>query len=300
MKKAIKLNWDDLRIFVTVARAGSNAAAAGRLNLDHTTVTRRIVALESAIGTKLIDRSPRGISITNDGRTLLTFAERIESETINLREMLSSAEDDLRGSVRLAAPEAFGTSFISPNIGTFIAKHPRIVLELIAQNRAFSLVNREADVVIAFSRPAAGRVVLRKLTDYKMGLYASPEFISRVGPINEVGDLRNHPFIWYIDDLIDLGFTRFFNGIVDRADIIFRSTSISAQQNAIAAGIGLGLLPTYVTARDKRLVRILPDKINMTKSYWMTIHPEYKSIKTVRAVVEFMHHLVAAHRDIFI
>ena len=287
-----KLNWDDLRIFLAVARTGRNAAAASRLNLDHTTVTRRVVALENAIGATLIHRSPRGIALTENGRALVEYAERIEAEAIALTENMSGTNKRLTGTVRLATPEAFGSYLVAPNVHHFVAKQPGIELELVAETRPFSLANREADIAIVLSCPPDGRAVVQKLTNYQLGLYASRDYIERMGPITDVEQLKNHPFVWYIEDLIHLPQLRFLNDVIDEAHVVFRSTSIVAQQNAVATGTGLGVLHSFAAAQDPRLVPILSDKVILTKSYWITIHAEYRGLPRIRAVIDFLHQIV--------
>ena len=294
-----KLNWDDLRIFLAVARTGRNALAASRLHLDHTTVIRRVVALETAIGAKLVHRSPRGIVLTDDGQALIKYAERIEAEAIALSESMTGANQRLTGTVRLATPEAFGSSFVGPNIHRLVEKQPEIELELIAETRAFSLSNREADIVITLACPTDGRAVVQKLTDYQLGLYASREYLERAGPINTVDELKNHPFVWYIEELINLPQLRFLDDVISEAHVVFRSTSIAAQQNAVATGTGLGVLHSFAAAQDTRLIPILPDKINVTKNYWITIHSEYKNLPRIRAVVDFLHAIVQENKHQF-
>ncbi|MCC6171173.1 MAG: LysR family transcriptional regulator, partial [Gammaproteobacteria bacterium] len=111
-----KLNWDDLRIFLAVARTGRFAAAASRLGIDHTTVARRIGALEGALGTTLIARSPHGAELTTSGKKLLEYAERMESDAIRACESLDETASQISGTVRLATPEAFGSWLVAPNV----------------------------------------------------------------------------------------------------------------------------------------------------------------------------------------
>lgn len=290
-----KLNWDDLRIFLAVARTGRNAAAAARLNLDHTTVTRRVAALESAIDATLVHRSPRGIALTASGHALMEYAERIEHEVSALTEDMSGTNKRLTGCVRLATPEAFGSYLVAPHVSQFLAKQPGIELELVAETRAVSLSNREAEIAVVLSCPKDGRAFVQKLTDYQLGLYASHDYLAGKDPITEVEHLSGHAFVWYIDDLISLPQLRYLQDIVNEAHVVFHSTSISAQQNAVATGTGIGVLHSFAAAQDPRLVRILPEKVSLTRSYWITIHPESRSLPRVRAVIDFLHELVNEH-----
>ena len=292
------LNWDDLRIFLAVAREGRLLAAAQRLGLDHSTVARRITALEAALGSQVIDRSPRGVTLTPGGEALLQHAERMEAEMLLATADLGERGRGIAGSVRLATPEAFGTYLVAPNVGLLRQRHPQIQLELAPESRTVSLSKREADIAIGLNRPPRGRVVARKLVDYRLGLYAAESYLSGAAPITTVEALRHHPLVWYIDELIDIPELRYFHQIVTDAPTVFRSSSIAAQQTAVASGLGLGVLHAFAAEQDARLVRILPD-VEITRSYWLMFHADQQRLPRVRAVVDFLDELVQLSRTRF-
>jgi DNA-binding transcriptional LysR family regulator len=294
MKKAI--DWDDLRVFLAAARTGRLSAAARKLALDHTTVSRRIAELEDALGARLVDRSPAGITLTRQGADLLAHAERIEAELLVVSQNLGGQATRLSGTVRLATPEAFGSWLVAANMDMFRAKHPEIELELIPESRTISLSKREADIVVSLQRPPRGRVFFRKLADYRLGLYASESYLAARGRPGSMEDLRGHDFVWYIDDLIQIPEFRYLDQVVSDAKVVFRSSSIIAQQNAVAAGLGMGLLHHFAARGDQRLVRIFPD-VNVNRTYWSILHADYKQIPRVRAVLAFLEELVKANRQ---
>ncbi len=282
------LNWDDFRIFLAVHRAGGLVGAARRLGVDHTTVARRLSALEARLGAQLVDRSPRGARLTEAGRALLGHAERIEAEALAAGAEVGAIRAEVAGSVRLATPEAFGTWLVAPHVGRLRRAHPALQIELVPEARRVSLTKREADLAVTLARPPQGRLVARKLADYRLGLYAARSYLDAEGPVADLRDLPSRPLVWYIDELIDVPELRFFDEVAAGAQTVFRSSSIAAQQAAVASGLGFGLLHAFAADTDPRLVRVLPEVVNVERSYWLVMHPEERALPRIRVVVEFL------------
>lgn len=293
------LDWDNLRLFLTIARESSLVAAAKKLAMDQTTVSRRLSALEEGLGARLFDRSPRGLSPTTAAQDLMRYAERVEAEIMAATTALSGRDTQATGIVRLATPEAFGTFMLAPNAHLLHQEHPALQLELLPESRAVSLARREADIAIVLRQPPRGRLVARRLIDYRLGLYASRAYLDQHGGVKEVSAIAEHPFVWYIDDLIDLPELRFLDQIVTSARTVFRSSSIAAQQAAVANGLGLGMLHVFAASQDPRLVRLLPDEVELKLSYWMVVHSDFQRLPRVRAVTSFIEKLVRGNARIF-
>ncbi len=293
------LDWDNLRIFLAVMRDRSLLGAARKLGIDHTTAARRLSVLEAAVGARLFDRSPRGVEPTSAGLALLSHAENIERDVIAATTRIAEADPSVSGTVRLATPEAFGTSFVAPAVHRLHERHPRLQIELAPESRAVSLSKREADVAIALRPPPGGRLVARRLVDYRLGLYASRGYLAGLGAAVDLAMLGVHPFVGYVDELIDLPDLRYLEQIAPTARTVFRSSSISAQQAAVAAGLGLGVLHVFTAETDARLVRLLPDQIEVIRSYWLILHADQQRLPRVRAVIEFLDELVAENRSQF-
>lgn len=289
-------DWNDLRYFLAVARHGRLVDAARRTGVDHTTVSRRIAALEQAMGCLLFHRSPRGLTLTESGQRLVEHAERIESETAAISAGLAGQDFQISGSVRLATPEAFGSFLVAPHMVRFRQAYPQLDLELVAENRSFSLSKREADIAITLGRPPSGRLFARKLTDYGLGLYGSADYLARHAPIHTAEDLKGKEFVSYIEDLIHLPQLKFLNDVVSDPAVHFRSSSITAQQNAVASGFGLGLLHHFSASPDPRLVPVLPEQIRIERAYWIILHADLRSLPRIRAVVDFLQSIVELER----
>lgn len=293
------LNADDLRLFLAVMREGNMVAAGRRLALDHSTVSRRLSALERALGTRLFDRSPRGLAPTEAAAALLDHAERIESELLAISSRIAGRDSDISGTVRLATPEVFGTCLVAPNVPLLLARHPRLLLELAPETRSISLSRRDADLAIMLRPPPTGRLVARKLIDYRLGLYASRSYLERHGAPQSILDLASRHFVSYIDELAATPDMIALDQLLPDAPAIFRSSSGAAQRAAVTAGIGLGILHLFAAEGDPELVRILPDQVEVKRSYWLVIHADLQRIPRVRAVISFLDDLVRTMQDRF-
>ena len=175
------MNWDDVRIFLAVARAGQILGAARRLELNHATVSRRVAALEDALGAKLFRRLTTGSELTPSGGKFLAVAERMEADMIAARSELSGGDEAISGTVRIGAPDGFGVSFLASRLGALTARHRDLKIQLVPVPRSFSLSRREADIAITTERPSEGRLVAQKLVDYSLGLYASRAYADANG-----------------------------------------------------------------------------------------------------------------------
>ncbi|RVT43447.1 LysR family transcriptional regulator [Sphingobium algorifonticola] len=286
------LDSEQLRVFLAILRFGNTLAAAKRLGVDHSTVSRRLTALERALGARLFDRSPRGLTPTEAAGALIGHAERIETELIAAASCVARADGEITGTVRLATPEVFGTSLVAPRMAEFRSRYPSLVLELAPESRFVSLSKREADIAIALKPPPRGRLVARKLADYRIGMYAARSYLAAHGPITDRAALSGHAFISYIDELLDYPELNALETALPGVATVFRSSSSSAQQAAVAAGAGLAMLHCIAAERDQRLTRILPDLVEVRRSYWLVMHADQQKMPRIRAVVDFLGELV--------
>jgi DNA-binding transcriptional LysR family regulator len=289
-------DWNDLRYFLELARRGKLSAAALRLGVEHTTVARRIQALEAQLGLTLFDRSNRSYKLTGDGQRLLAHAEKMEAGSLALMEAATPQNAGPEGTVRLATPEAFGSQFLARHVGNFRSYNPGIQLELVAETRMASFTKREADAAVTLARATQGRVLSEKLGEYRLRLYAAPSYLQKHPPIVRSSDLSQHQFIWYIDDLLPLPQLKQLDKLIGGPNIVFRSTNVTGQANAAATGLGLALLPCFVGDRMNTLTTVLPREISIIRDLWLTVHAELATQPEVQRLSEFLHTLVSAER----
>ncbi|WP_297514379.1 LysR family transcriptional regulator [uncultured Caulobacter sp.] len=291
------LNWNDLRVFLAVARSAGLITAGRRLGLDPTTVGRRVGALETSLGVKLIERTTRGSILTSSGEALLEHAERVEAEMMAVSARLGASGPPLSGTVRLSTPEAFGANLVAPAASLFHARFPELQLELVPETRNVDMMRREADIAISLSRPTRGRVISEKLADYTLGLYASKDYLAIHSAPAQLAELSERPLVWYIDDLIDVPELRYLDQVAAGAGTVFRSNSIAAQHAAVASGLGLGMLHRFAAEPDPRLRRVLPEVVSLQRSYWLSVHENLAHLPRIRAVRDFLLALVRSRAD---
>ncbi len=285
-------DWNDLRFFLELSRRGRLVSAARKLHVDHTTVSRRIAALENELNVRLFDKSPRGYKLTDAGMRLLPHAEQMEARSNHLYQDISGKDARLSGTVRLAAPEGLSAHIIAHNMSQFREMHPDIELELMAESRRTSLSKREADIAITLARPDSGRVIAWKLCDYRLRLYGVQEYLENRAAISKIDDLNDHDFISYIDDLIQLPELRFLEQVIKTPHVVFRSTNVMAQYNATLDGIGLSIIHCFMADLDRRLCPILPEQIYIDREYWLVVHEDLRHVARVDAVCRFLTQLL--------
>lgn len=288
------MQWDDLRHFLAVSRAGQLARAAAGLGVDATTVGRRLRRLEKALGQTLFEQTQEGQTLTEAGEQLLLKAEAIERE-VRAIEASPEAGQHLAGSIRLSVSEGFGTWFVAHHLASFAAAHPKLRIDLVASSGFLNPSRREADVAILLARPRKGPLFTRKLTDYRLRLYAARSYLAARGPVPNVEALRGHPLIGYVPDLLYAPELRYLAEIAPALEPRIRSTSINAQYRLVASGAGIAVLPCFIGDADAHLVRVLDD-ISVTRSFWLVTHADTRQLPRVDAFVAWLTELAGARQ----
>ncbi|TEA79565.1 LysR family transcriptional regulator [Allopusillimonas ginsengisoli] len=283
------LDWDGLRYFLEVARTQRVSAAALRLGVRHTTVSRRIQALERELDTMLFNKSKAsGFTLTEDGARLFTHAEQIEGTLINAREAISGQSQTLSGHLRVGSTEGFGSYVLAPLMIDFQHRYPAITLDIMPVPRFISLSKREADIAISLERPQRGPYLCTKLMDYSLKLYAHRDYLAQAAHIESKDDLVHHAFIGYVEELLFSDRLRYLEDIVPNTRVIFRSTSVIAQYHAVLQARSLAILPCFMAAQDPRLQVVLEDEIAITRSFWMYCHEDFRQSTRVMALWDFL------------
>ena len=293
-------DWRHLSSFLSVARTGRLTVAARREGVDHSTLSRHIAALEASLGAKLFERRPDGLTLTSDGERLQAAVEQMENQLAAARNDIAGRDLAVAGSVRVGAPDGIGAAFLAPRLSRFVCENPRLDVQIVAMPRLFNLTRREADIAIALSPPESGRLSCRKLTDYTLGLYASAEFLSQHAPIRSVADIESDPFIGYIDDLIFAPQLDYLGELVPGARAGFTSSNLIAQMAAVRAGGGFGILPKFLVADAPDLVRVLPEEVSLTRSFWLIVHADHRQVARIRAVIDFLTEETRRARSLFL
>lgn len=294
------MDWDNLRLFLELARAGTLQAAARRLEVDHTTVARRIRALETSYGELLFVREAGGHRLSEAGRKLLPQVEAMEAAFHGVARGTDATEAGISGLVRVGATEGFGTVILAPRLAGFALERPRLLIDLLAMPRLIHLSRREADIVISLERPARGPVVLTRLTDYNLHLYAARSYLKGKRAIRTREELSGHVFISYVDDLLFSKELHYLEELHRPDSFSLRSTSVLAQYQAVAAGGGIAVLPAFLAEQDARLVRVLRGEASFTRTFWMSMPEENKHIARMKAVWDFLRETAEAQQGVLL
>lgn len=293
------LNWDDMRFFLALCRAHSFVSAAHELKVTHTTVARRISALEATLKTQLFQRTEKGCLITPAGEALLPYAERLESTIIGLEGHVSGKDNKLSGCIRIGTPDGIGNCFLAARLSKFQSRHPALEVELIPVPRYYSLSKREIDILITVRRPKAGKIIVKKLTNFKLGLFAARQYLENHKKIKNIEALREHRFVGFIDDLLYDPRLRFLEEKYREITAVFRSSTIIAQMNAVVAGSGIGVLPYFMVHGEKDLVPVLPEQ-SIDRRLWLQYSADSKQITRIRTTVDFITSQIRAEKDLFL
>lgn len=284
-------DWDDLRVFLSAERTGSLNAAAQKLGIDAATVGRRLARLETALKATLFARSATGLKLTAAGAQLLEIARDAEA-AMELAGRIGET-DVGGGAVRIGAPEGFGTAFLAPALPALRTKRPNLRIELAAQTSVLSATKREIDLGVTLSPPHAARLIVEPLTDYQLGLFASPAYLKKAGQPQEIADLLSHTMVGYIEDLVPSPELRYLDEIHPSLSLALASSSIRAQEEIVRNSGGIAVLPCFIA---HGLVRILPAQVRLTRRFWLSVHRDVADTARVRIVKNWLRGLVKARR----
>lgn len=292
------MNWERVRIFLEVARTGQISKAAKHLRLNHTTVARQLTALEKSLNVKLLERHTSGSALTAAGEALVAAAERAESEFLKVGGSIGGANEAITGTVRVGAPDGLGNYFLADHLGPLAARHPRLVIQLVPLPRTFSLSRREADIAITLDRPKQGRLILSKLTDYTLSVYAAESYLLREGPIASQSDLAGRLFVTHVEDFAYSRALDYASALGKLMSRRYECGSVVGQMEAVRCGHGIGILHDYAARRYPELKRLIPD-VRFVRSYWLTSHSDTHETRRVQEVCRFITASVKAARSSF-
>jgi DNA-binding transcriptional LysR family regulator len=265
------MNWDDMRVFLAVAREEGLSGAARRLRVDPATVGRRIARLEETLGAVLFAKSPQGYRLTEAGHRLLPRAEAAEAALRDGREAAGGGAGELSGAIRIGAPDGCANYLLPQVCARIGAEHPDLDIQILALPRVVNLSRREADLAIAVSPPKTDRLRAEKLSDYRLSLAATEDYLAREGTPASAADLRGARMIGYIPDMIFDAELDYLAGLgVERVPLA--SNAVSVQLNFARAGAGLAIVHDFALPFAPGLVRVLPEAVSLRRTFWLVTH----------------------------
>lgn len=279
------MNWDDLRYVLALSKAGSLARTAKDLGVDHTTVGRRIEAIETDLGVRLFTRTTTGYVPTAEAEQLLPDIRRVEESVLSLERGAHAQHDAVEGVVRVTSGETFGSCYLAPRLAAFRNEHPALTVELIAGGEVLDLARREADVAVRLFRSRHENLIVRRAAELSHALYASKTYLAK-RPVKSVADLAKHPLLTSAPG----------RGVVEASWVeelcpgvkpAFVSNMTIALLEAARASAGVAVLPRYLGEREPTLKHV-PVAKGPREAIWITVHRDLKQTRRVRVVLDFL------------
>lgn len=292
------MDWDDLRSFLAIAREGTLSAAARRLGVRQSTMGRRLAALEAKAGVRLLERTPRGFRLTPAGEAARAEVERMEDASFAAERAVSGRDIRLEGAVRLTTVSDFAAPVLMPALADLGARYPRIMVELIADDRTFSLAAREADLAIRLARPRGQSMLCRHVGAISFGLYASPDYLTaHSAPATPGREGEGHRLILSRDETGAYPEIDALAAMAPLAAVALRTDSRTSQLAAARASLGIAVLGHHVAA-GSGLVRLESPPLP-GREIWMVQHEDTRNVPRIRAVADALADSLRAAEPLF-
>lgn len=280
------MDWNLVRDFLAVARAGSLIKASANLGVNPSTVGRRIEVLERLISVTLFARAQTGYELTDEGHELIERAERMEEAAFAFQRS-ASANETVRGKVRLATAENLANFIIIPALARLKMTHPDLEVEVLTDIRSANLDRRDADLALRLVRPSQGNVSIRKVGVQRYGLYGSTDYLAK-RQRSDAGKFDADEFITWTDSYADLPAARWVNAILQGRVPAVRTSSLYGQYSAAVAGLGLAVLPCFVGDRHDQLRRLDCEADTVFQDLWLVMHSDLRASSRLRVVADFL------------
>jgi DNA-binding transcriptional LysR family regulator len=278
------LEWDDLRYVLAVGRSGSLSGAARTLRVNHSTVFRRIGAIEQKLGVRLFDRRRDGYVPTAPGEAAVRMAEQLETDVVALERRLAGQDLRPSGTVRVTTTDTL-IDVLVPLCADFRRLYPEITVDLVTGNEMLNLSRRDADIAVRPSMDPPESLHGRRIATIAFAPYASQQYLASVGG---VGLERIHQWIGLDDLLSHLSTHRWLRENISADRIAFRSSAFLAARSAAVAGMGAAILPCYLADGVGGLVRIADPIPEVGTDLWLLVHDDLRRTARVRALLDFL------------
>lgn len=292
--KAQPLEWNDLHLVLAVCREGTLSGAARVLGVNHSTVFRRIGAIEEKLGVRLFERLPTGYAMTEAGEAMRKVGERVENDMLGLSRELIGRDLSLSGVLRVAVPDALLLKILMPHLSIFAKRYPEILLELVISNNYMNLTKREADLAVRVTQAPPETAVGRHLCDMMTSIYGSTEYLAR----QTSNTIETYTWLMPDENLAHLPINKWLNRNYPKAKTGFRCNSIMGLHEAAVQGLGIASLPCFLADPDTRLSRILAPPDELISELWLLTHPDLKRTARVRALMDFLGEALDKEKDL--
>ncbi len=289
------VDWDDLRYFLSVAQEGSLAGASRALGVNHTTVYRRILALEQKQSVRLFDRLGGAYALTAAGEEMRESSARIAVEVDGLSRRLSGRDLRLSGIIRVTTTDTLMARFLGPHLATFNQAYPGIELEIVLDTQHLNLSKRQADIAIRPTDDPPENLVGRRVSGLAFGVYASPDYLAaHAGSDNPAA----HNWLGFDDSLAHLAPAKWMVEKLGNANVILRSNNFFTLYSTALAGMGLAWLPCFLADTEPKLHRFGTIDIQEGSSLWLLTHADLRHTARVRAFLDFFYNALGREKDL--
>ena len=288
------LEWNDLHLVLAVCREGTLSGAARTLAVNHSTVFRRISAIEKKLGVRLFERLPTGYVMTEAGEAMLKVGERVENEMLGLSRELIGRDLHLSGILRVAVPDALLLKILMPHLNIFTQRYPEIQLELVISNNYLNLTRREADIAVRVTQSPPETVIGRRICTMATTIYGSTEYLAR----QISSTIENYAWLLPDENLAHLPITKWLENKYPKAKTVLRCNTLLGLYEAAVQGLGVVSLPCFLADPDSRLSRVITPPTELTSELWLLTHPDLRRTARVRALIDFMAEVLEQEKDL--
>ena len=287
---------NDLLVLLAVSRTAKFTTAAHNLGLTHSTVSRRIAALEKSLGGRVLARSDGGWELTDLGERAVSVAEQMETAVAEL-ESPGQGPETVSGVVRMTATDGFSAYVASPAVAKLRRRHPGLSVEIVTVTRQALQQRSGLDIEVVVGEPRVHRAEAVELGDYELGLYASRDYLAANGTPASVEEVSDHRLVYFVDSMLQVDDLDAPRRLFPEMKDALTSTNVFVHVEATRAGAGIGFLPCFMADRHPDLVRLFPDSVAERLPYWMVLRPDSMRRPAIAAVVQGLKDEMLAHQD---
>ncbi len=286
---------NDLLVLLAVSRTAKFTTAAHRLGLTHSTVSRRIAALEKSLGGRVLARSDDGWELTDLGERAVAVAEQMETAVAEL-ESPGQGPETVSGVVRMTATDGFSAYVASPAVAKLRRRHPGLSVEIVTVTRQALQQRSGLDIEVVVGEPRVHRAEAVELGDYELGLYASRDYLAANGTPASVEEVSDHRLVYFVDSMLQVDDLDAPRRLFPEMKDALTSTNVFVHVEATRAGAGIGFLPCFMADRHPDLVRLFSDSVAERLPYWMVLRPDSMRRPAIAAVVQGLKDEMLAHQ----
>jgi len=280
------MSWDEFRLVRAIAESGSLAGAGDLLGLNHSTVFRRLNALEQGLGSRLFERARAGYAPTPAGEEMVALAARMFEEITEFERRVAGRDVKPSGELRVTTNDSLVAHLTTPMFGAFCRQYPEIKLDVVIDNRPLNLSRRDADVAIRATSEPPENLIGRRIATMGWSVYGAKG--CAIPQTDDPADLADRTWIGFGDAIGAIGPARWMASKVPNSRVFYKLNTVLGLSQAIEAGLGIGFAPCFIGDRSPGLVRLLRNPVAYDDSLWLLTHPDLKNAARVRAFVDFI------------